>query len=437
MADAEPERSPRDERTAPPQPDAAPELSGMSAIRGFIGTRLGVLRERDCALFFGGYTLSLAGASMVPVALSFAVLKQNHGSGAVGAVLAAETVPLSLLLIVGGAVADRLPRRAVMLAADTLRLASQAVLAALFVFGKPPIPLIMVLAAALGAGQAFFNPALTGFVPQIASEARLQDANALFGLSKAAARVVGPGLAGVLIAVAGAWSPLAIGAATYAISLVCLVFLHPRPAELAKPKPMLEQLKEGWNGFRERRWLWLTVAQGGVAQVFTFAPFLVLGATMFSKHGGSASWGAILAADGVGGLAGALVAMRLRPRRPLLVGILASIGLGLTPLLLGLKLPLIFVLVGSFVSGIGVAGFTSLFDTVLQRNIPAELLSRVSAYNWLGAIALSPVGYALAGPVANVVGTSSVLIFGAVWMVATTLPLLLVGDIRRLPWKGA
>ena len=436
MADIEGRNAPVDERTAPPQPDAAPAISGISAIRGFVRVRLGVLRERDCALFFAGYTLSLAGASMVPVALSFAVLKQGHGSGAVGAVLAAETIPLSLLLIVGGAVADRLPRRAVMVCADVLRLGSQAALALLFVFSKPSIPLIMALAALLGAGQAFFNPALTGFIPQIASEARLQDANALFGLSKATARVAGPGLAGVLIAVAGAWTPLAIGALTYAISLICLMLLRPRPAEVAKPKPMREQLREGWNGFAGRRWLWATVAQGGVAQVFTFAPFLVLGATLFSKHGGSAAWGAILAADGVGGVAGALVAMRMRPARPLVVALAASLGLGLTPLLLGLQLSLVFVLAGSFVSGIGVAAFTSLFDTVLQRNIPAELLSRVSAYNWLGAIALSPIGYALAGPAAGAVGTSSVLIFGATWMVATTLPLLFLGEIRQLPWKG-
>ena len=436
MSDSEPSKSAAAERTAPPQPDAAPELSGISAIRGFVGTRLGVLRERDCALFFVGYTLSLAGSSMVPVALSFAVLKQGHGSGAVGAVLAAETVPLSLLLIVGGAVADRLPRRAVMICADVLRLGSQAALTLLFVSGKPSILFIMALAALLGAGQAFFNPALTGFVPQIASEAHLQDANALFGLSKAAARIVGPGIAGLLIAAAGAWSALAIGAFTYAVSLISLTLLRPRPADVAELKPMREQLKEGWQGFVGRRWLWMTVAQGGIAQVFTFAPFLVLGATIFSKHGGSAAWGAILAVDGVGGLAGALVAMRMRPARPLVVAIAASVGLGLTPLLVGLKLQLAFILVGSFVSGIGVAAFTSLFDTVLQRNIPAELLSRVSAYNWLGAIALSPVGYALAGPAASAVGTSSVLIFGAVWMVATTLPLLLVGEIRRLPWKG-
>ncbi len=425
-----------DERSAPPAPDAAPSVTGQSAIRRFVGQRLGVLRrERDCRIFFTGYTASLTGSSMVPVALSFAVLKQGHGSGAVGAVLAAETVPLAALLLLGGVVADRLPRRAVMIASDLLRLASETCLAILLLTGRPPVLLIMALASILGIGQAFFNPALTGFVPQIASAENLQDANALSGLAKAAARVAGPGIAGVLIATVGSGAAVAVDAATAAISLVCLLLLRPRPAERARSEPMLRQLAAGWTGFRERTWLWTIVTQGGLAQLFTFAPFLVIGSTMFSHGSGSAAWGAILAADGVGGLLGAVYAMRLRPAHPLMPALIGSLGLGGTPALLAFRAPLWLLLAGSLVSGVGVALFLSLFDTVVQRNVPDALLSRVSAYNWLGTIALSPVGYALAGPAAHAAGSSAVLLFGSAFMVASTLILLAVPGVRHLPWR--
>ncbi len=409
------------EQTAPPAPDANPAVTNQSAIGRFLTTRLGVIRaERDIRLFFIGYTSWLAGSSMGPVALSFAVLKQGHGSGAVGAVLAAESVPLVLFLLIGGAIADRLPRRAVMIAADVTRLVSEATLAVLLVSGHPPVWVMMALAAVLGVGQAFFNPAMTGLMPQLASPEHLQDANALSGLAKAVARVSGPGIAGVLIATAGAWSAVATAAVTYAVSLVCLIRLRPRPAEKAEGEETLRDgLLKGWRGFREREWLWTVVVQGGLAQLFTFSPFLVLGATIYSHGNGSAKWGAILAADGVGGLAGALWAMQLRPRRPMMVALAGSLGLALTPALLGLH-----------------ASFP-LILAVLQRNVPDKLLSRVSSYNWLGTIALSPVGFALAGPAAKLAGNSAVLLFGAGFALVSTLALFVVRDIRALPWRDA
>jgi MFS family permease len=424
------------ERAASPAGDAAPAVTGNSGMRGFLLEHFAVLADRNCLVFFIGYTVSLTGSSMVPVALSFAVLKQGHGSGAVGAVLAAETLPLAVLLLLGGILADRLPRRAMMFTADVLRLASEAVLALLLITGHPSVLLMMGLAAILGSGQAFFNPALTGFVPQIASEERLQDANSLFGLSKAVARVGGPGIAGVLIATAGPGIAIAVDAATYAVSLICLILVHPRPSDRQHPDPLLGQLIEGWQAFRSRRWLWVTVAQGGLSQLFTFSPFLVIGASLFNKHGGSAAWGALLAADGLGGLLGALFAMRMRPQRPLVVAVGASLALALTPLLIAFDVPLPVVLVGSFVSGVGVAGFISLFDTVLQRNIPEGLLSRVSAYNWLCTIALSPLGYAVAGPASSQFGPRNVLLFGAIWAVVSGLAVLLVREVRALRWVG-
>ncbi len=184
------------------------------------------LPSADYRLFVLGYSASLAGSAMVPVALTFAVLNEGHGTADVGYVLAAETVPLVALLLVGGVVADRFGRRATMLAADACRLVSEGLLAVLLLTGSPPLWVFMVLAGVLGAGQALFNPALTGLIPEIVQTERLQQANGLLGVATSTAQVVGPSLAGVIVAAGGAGWAIAVDAASYAVSGLCLLALR-------------------------------------------------------------------------------------------------------------------------------------------------------------------------------------------------------------------
>src|SRR5229473_2018985 len=155
------------------------------------------LRPAPCCT---GYTTSLVGAAMVPVALTFAVLQEGRPTADVGYVLAAETVPLVVLLLAGGVVADRLSRRTVMISADVLRSVSELLLAAFVLTGSPPLWVFMVLAGVIGAGQAFFNPALTGLLPLVASPGRLQQANALKGVASSTGQIVGPAAAGLIVA---------------------------------------------------------------------------------------------------------------------------------------------------------------------------------------------------------------------------------------------
>jgi Na+/melibiose symporter-like transporter len=182
----------------------------------------GALAERDFRLFFTGYLTSYFGSQMVPVAVTFAVLNSGGTAADVGYVLAAETVPLVVFLLVGGVIADRLPRRAVMIGADLLRTVSQGLLAALLLTGRPALWEFMVLLAVTGAGQAFFTPAMTGLIPQVVSAARLQQANALNGLSQSLGAVAGPAISGVLVAAVGPGWAVAADAATYLVSAYCL-----------------------------------------------------------------------------------------------------------------------------------------------------------------------------------------------------------------------
>src|ERR1019366_6214605 len=133
----------------------------------------GALKERNFRLLFIGQTASQVGTGMAPVAIVFAVLA--HGTATdVGYVLAAETAPLVILLLIGGVVGDRVSRRKLMLQSDALRTLAECTLGLWVLLGRPPLWGFMFLAALMGIGQAFFNPALTAMVPQMLSPQRLQ-----------------------------------------------------------------------------------------------------------------------------------------------------------------------------------------------------------------------------------------------------------------------
>ena len=333
--------------------------------------RLGALAERDFRLFFTGYATSLVGAAMVPVALTFAVLQQGRSAEDVGYVLAAETVPLVILLLAGGVIADRLSRRAVMIGSDVARCASELLLAALLLTGSPALWVFMVLAGVIGAGQAFFNPALTGLLPSVVSPGRLQQANALRGVASSTAQIVGPAAAGLIVAAGGAGWAIAIDGATYAISAVCLARLH-LPAQAPPPRESFAaQLRTGWTEFRSRTWLWVIVVQFGLFNLLAYAPFMVLGAVIADRTlGGATAWGLILAAQGGGSIVGGLAILRVRPRRPLVTATIGTFTFAGPLALLALGAPAAAIAAAAAVSGVGIAVFGTLWDTASSSTYP-------------------------------------------------------------------
>ena len=398
---------------------------------------LHVLGERNFRLFFLGYASSLIGSSMVPVALTFAVIEKLHRTSDVGYVLAAETIPLVAFILIGGVVADRVPRKLSMASADVLRTASQGILAALLLTGTPPLWAYLVLSGIVGAGQAFFNPAMTGLFPEMVSPEGLQSANALRGIADSGGQVIGPAVAGVLVAFAGAGWAIGIDAASYAASAACLLALRIAPRPPVPATSMLRQLAEGWTEFRSRTWVWLIVVQFATFNALSFAPVMVLGPILAARRlGGATAWGAILSAFGVGAVLGGFAAARLRPRRPLVVATMGAAVFALPLSLLAVPVATPFIAVGSGIAGVGIAVFGTFWETSLQREIPNAALSRVSSYDWFGSLAFVPVGYAIAGPLAGAFGIRDVLAFGAAWAVATCGGVLCSRSIRDLTFAG-
>ncbi len=194
-------------------------------------------RGRDFRRFYVGYTASLLGTAMSSVAIAFALLGDGGTATGLGIVFTANIVPMVAFILFGGALADRLGRRRVMLTADLVRCAAQAVLAAALAAGRPGLWLFVAAALAVGAGNAFFSPALSGLPVQLVPPGQLGDANALLGTAQPAAQVAGPALAGVLIAVTSPALVIAVDAGSYALSALALAGLRLREQRRAPGPP--------------------------------------------------------------------------------------------------------------------------------------------------------------------------------------------------------
>jgi MFS family permease len=368
---------------------------------------------------------------MAPVAIAFAVLA--HGSASdVGYVLAAGTVPLVILLLVGGVVGDRISRRKLMLQSDALRTIAECALGIWVLLGNPPLRGFMVLAALMGVGEAFFSPALTGIVPQMLSEKKLQQGNALNGISNSTGRIIGPAIAGVIVAITSPGWAILIDGLTYFVSVVSLAFIRIEWIASDEPEPFITLLRQGWKEFWSRSWLWAVVIQSSFVNAL-FASFLVLGPVVAKQSlGGASAWGAILAAEGAGAVLGGVIMLRVHPRRPLLMATLSSLVFPLPLFFIATRSPTALIAMFGFLAGGFITVFSVQWTTTLQREVPANVLSRVSAYDWFGSLVFLPIGMALVGPLASRIGITTTLVGSGVLMMLLILAVLAVPSVSRL-----
>jgi MFS family permease len=400
------------------------------------GTALTVFKEPEFRRFFIGQSASLLGDGMVGVALAFAVLDLTGSPADLGYVLAARSIPLVAGLLVGGVIADRLPRRRIMVAADLARFLGQGTMAALLIGGHPAIWELAVLQAVHGTATALFSPASTGLVPAIVTGPRLQQANALRGLAISIGKIGGPVLAGLLVATAGPGWAIAADAATFAISATMLTRLRP-PAHRPPPaQSFLRDLREGWTEFSSRTWVCALVTVASLGNLL-FSAFYVLGpAATARSSGGPAGWATIQALLGAGSLVGGIAALHIHPRRPLRTGVLALALCPMPTMGLAAHLPVIPVAGLALLAGLGMTLFNTFMETAIQHHVPSSALSRVSAYDWFGSFACQPIGQATAGPLAAGLGTHPALWLAGVLQFLVTLGTLTVPAIRHLPAAG-
>ena len=250
-------------------------------------------------------------------------------------------------------------------------------------------------------------------------------------------RVAGPALAGILVAVAGPAVVIACDAASYGASVLALARLRLPAAAYPSARSLLADLAEGWTEFRSRGWLVVTAVQFTLFNLVTWGPFLVLGPVLSKEYlGGAGAWGAVMAVYGGGSVAGGLLALGRRPRRPIVAGTVTTFGYALPCALLALHGLVAAVAAGAVVAGVG-SGLGAAFEaTAIQQQVPTGALSRVSAFQTVTAFAFGPIAFAAAGPVAAAVCAGTVLGFGAAWSAVSTAAVLAVPAIWAVTWRG-
>jgi MFS family permease len=374
------------------------------------------LRSRDFRLLWVGQSISMIGDGLVIVAIGLFVTRLTGDASDVGVVLAGYSLPLVLFLLPGGVVADRVPRQLLMVVTDAVRGVVHLTLAVLIVTGVVRIWHLVVIGVVFGTSQAFFQPAYTGLVPATVPESDVQAAQALGGVSRELASVLSPALATVLVFTVGGAAAFALDGLTFAVSAVTLLGVRPRRRGPAGERAgFLPELREGWLAIRERGWVWATITGYSVAILVALGPFFVLGPSVSRQvYGSDAVYGVTNAVWGVGTVVGTLVGGRWRPRRPMFTGLLIG---AFWPVQIGLFAagpPFAVLYPGTVLAGLGIGVFAVWWETALAQRIPAHLLSRVSAWDWMGSLALLPLGYLLAGPLGSVLGGAAVLGCGGV-----------------------
>jgi Transmembrane secretion effector len=415
----------------------APSGSGPDSVKPTArSNRTALLRERDFRNFYLGYCTSMLGSGMSRIALTFAVLDSGGTATELGYVLAANVVPQVLFMIGGGVLADRLGRRPVMLITDASRFAVQGVLAASLFLGRPPLWEFVLLSAMLSVGEGFFGPALGGLRADIAPRALLTDANALIGVAQSAAAVLGPAIAGVLVGFTSPALVIAFDAASYGVSVVALASLRIPPAGVPVQSPWRD-LTESWNVFKSETWLWIVTVQFSLFNLFTWAPYLLLGPILARAYlGGAQAWGVITAAFAGGSvLGGVFMVGRRRPSRPLLYAAICTLGYPVPCLMLAIHAPVYAVAGGALLAGLGGAIAGALGSTVQQQRISPGMLARISAIQLTGSYALGSAAWVVIGPIASLVGAIPLVAFGAGYAALSSAVVAALPSIRSVRWQ--
>lgn len=386
------------------------------------------LRHRDFRLLWMGQSVSMLGNTLYTLALPFQIIALGGSPVQLGTGLAIFSGAQLVVVLFGGAIVDRLPRRNVILATD---LGSGLVVGSLALLGITrtlQIPHLYLASAFFGVAFAFYMPAMTAIMPELVPKEILIAGNSLRSLSGQTARILGPLLGGAVVVAAGPPTAFALDAATFIFSFVVFLLARPPRREPPAPKPLFSQMREGLEFTFSVSWIWVTIVGFAFTNAFYLAAFTVALPLLVLNvlHGSAATFGVIGAVAGVGSVAGGLLVGNLRVKRlgPALYIGNASIGLGLLAYGLAPFLPL--VLLGSFAFAATLIAANTLWETAIQKHVPGELIGRVSSVDSFGSWLVGPAAPILAGLAIQRTGPSAIFLAGGVISVGFWLVILAI-----------
>lgn len=389
-----------------------------------------VLRaEPQFRLLFGSQVLSIIGDRVTMVVLPFAVLAAHGGVADVAYVSMAQFLPYLLLALPAGVWADRHDRKRILIASDAVRLATQLTAALLLLTGHARVEHLLVLTAIYGGADAFFAPAFTALTPlTLAAPANLQPANALRGLTFSLGSVLGPALAGLLVALTGdPGGALLFDAATFLVSVVLLLPVRPRLVERELheevPDHFWANLTEGWREVRSRRWLLSFLGAMSTYHLVVLPAIFVIGPVLFEReYGGATHWAWVTLGFGAGCILGDLVMLRWRPRFALRVAGIALLGASTQAAIIGSGWGTAAIALLETGTGVCVTMAFTLWETTLQEHVPDRALSRVSSYDYLASAGVIPLGTLLGGLASAAIGIHGTLVL----MTVIAMPIIAV-----------
>jgi MFS family permease len=422
----------------------------------------GPLRHAPFRLLLSGRVVSGLGNAVAPIALAFAVLDLTGSPRDLGIVVGVRTLFNVLFVLFGGVLADRLPRHLLMVGTSVAAALSQAAVAVTVLTGTATIALLVGLSAVNGVFSALANPATAALLPQTVPDDERQQANALNRLFFNGTMILGASAGGVLIAAVGAGWGIAADAATFLVAAGLFALVRVPKPRAAAPKAadggadkadkqvaghdedrvltgqqpgrpsLVADLRTGWTEFVSRTWLWVVVAGFAVVNACYSGGINVLGPVVADDTIGRRSWGFVLAAQTIGMMVGALIALRLRIRRMLFFGVLAVSAIVLPMLALGVRPALVVLIGAALVAGVGIELFSVSWETTMQEHVPADKLARVYSYDMLGSYIAMPIGEVIVGPVGQAVGVRPTLVGAGVLAGVAVLGMLASRDVRHL-----
>jgi MFS family permease len=400
-------------------------------------TRANVLRHRDFRLLFIGQSVSQFGSMAVSVAMAIYITKRTGSASDLGVILGAGSLSFVVMLVFGGVWADRLPRQGLIIVSDLARTALHTILGILILTGHPAVWLIAVIEALFGIGQAFFQPAYSGLVPQLVPEDEISAAQALSGASQNLALVLGPALATVLVLTIGAGETFLLDASTFLFGALLLIPVKPRRRGTGAPvetESFIHELRAGFREVTSRTWVWATILAYTGVIVLAEVPWLALGPlAMRDDYRAVGLYGVLMAVYGAGSVLASMIAAVWHPHYPLRIGLACGAVWAIPGLCVALLLSKPFLILGAFLAGSAGAFVGIWWETSLAHHIPPASLSRVTAWDFIGSMALMPLGYAVVGPLADALGVRWVLGVGSVLGALFALAALIPKSVRTLP----
>ncbi len=367
------------------------------------------LRFINFRWFFCGEVINTAGSSMSGLALAFAVLHISDSATALGLVAAAWTAPMVTLMLLGGAIADRLPRALVLRGCNLIQGLTQAVAAGLVLSGAAEIWHLIVLQLVSGTVFAVSYPAFHGMVPILLPTAERKSAYLLISQSESILSIAGPSVAGILVATVGPGWALAADAVTFLVAAAFLTAMRlpigERPDRRAS---VIGDFTAGWAFARSLGWVIPVSSFALVFNALITAAIFVLGPVIADDTIGSDGWGFALSGQAVGVFLIAIVLARTTIRRPLVACLFGFTASALPMLVLATYVDTAALAIAFLVAGAGLGTINLAWSLTVQEKVPEEMLSRIMAIDGFFSFVAMPIGQLLVGPLAYAFGTRNV-----------------------------